>query len=155
MIGLLTIAGIIGLTLRNKKGVGTPAWISGISGLKHYYLQHGLGKAKYIVNYTDGIKRHRDGSVFYDIAIFRNKKEMEGFIRELKRDGYVSTWNSLPGLAELEKWYLRDVDYIELEPIDDKFVYSHFWYNDGTGGTTTIDYETANNLIRLYNAQWI
>lgn len=154
MIGLLTI-GLIGLALKKKKGVGSPVWISGISGLKHYYIQYGVGKAKYIVNYTDGRKKHGDGSRFYDIAIFRNKKEMEAFVRDLKKDGYVLAFGSMPGLAELEKWYLRNVDYIELEPIDDTFVYAHIFENDGSGGTTTIDYETANDLIHLYNAQWI
>jgi hypothetical protein len=151
MIGLLTI-GLIGLALCKKRGIEK---ISGISGLKHYYIQYGVGKARYLVNYTDGNKKHRDGSRFYDTAIFSNKSEMDKFLRELKRDGYVATYRSLLGLAELEKWFLKDVDYIELEPIDENLVYANIWEKYAGGHTVTIDYETANDLIRLYNATWV
>lgn len=32
-------------------------------------------KCKYLVNYHDGIKHYNDGSNFYDMAIFSNKKK--------------------------------------------------------------------------------
>lgn len=48
-----------------------------------------VGTAKYVVNYHDGIKKHKDGSEFYDIAIFRNKKKMRSFVSKLKKDGYI------------------------------------------------------------------
>ena len=47
-------------------------------------IQHNIGKAKHIVSYSDGTKRNRDGSEFFDIAIFKNEREMERFVRELK-----------------------------------------------------------------------
>ena len=56
--------------------------------MKEYYLQTNIGNAKYVVNYFDGVKSHKDGSPFYDIKIYKNKKKEEAFIKELKRMGY-------------------------------------------------------------------
>ena len=56
--------------------------------VKLYNTSFGIGKAKYVVNFHDGIKRHKDGSRFYDIRIFSNKKEMDKFIKELVKEGY-------------------------------------------------------------------
>lgn len=56
--------------------------------VKTYYSQTNVGKSKYVVNYSDSIKTHEDGSRFYDIRIFRNKKEVASFIKELSRKGY-------------------------------------------------------------------
>ena len=55
---------------------------------KEYYRLDGVGKAKYTVNFFDGVKKHKDGSAFYDIEIFSNKKKLELFIKTLKKDGY-------------------------------------------------------------------
>ncbi len=41
-----------------------------------------VGHAKYVVNYYTG-KKHPDGSKFYDIAIFKNKRKKNAFIRLL------------------------------------------------------------------------
>ena len=56
--------------------------------VKLYNTSFGIGTAKYVVNFHDGIKRHNDGSRFYDIRIFSNKKEMVKFIKELEKEGY-------------------------------------------------------------------
>lgn len=53
-----------------------------------YNTQENIGKAKYVVNFHDGKKAHPDGSPFYDIRIFRNKKKRDAFIKELKGNGY-------------------------------------------------------------------
>lgn len=50
---------------------------------KDYNVMYNVGKAKYVVNYYSG-KKYKDGSKFYDIKIFKNKKKMEDFIKELK-----------------------------------------------------------------------
>lgn len=57
--------------------------------MKQYNIMQNVGTAKYVVNYHDGIKKHKDGSEFYDIAIFRNKKKMSSFVSKLKKDGYI------------------------------------------------------------------
>ncbi len=57
-------------------------------GKKRYKEQHGIGKSKYTVSFHDGKKTHPDGSDFFDIKIFKNKKALNAFIKELKADGY-------------------------------------------------------------------
>jgi len=56
--------------------------------MKKYRIQHGIGKAKYLVSHYDGIKKHNDGSDFYDVRIFKNKKSLNEFKDRLTRDGY-------------------------------------------------------------------
>jgi hypothetical protein len=56
--------------------------------MKEFHIQHNIGKAKYVVNYHDGEKKHNDGSDFFDIAIFRSKKDMSSFTTQLRREGY-------------------------------------------------------------------
>ena len=46
-----------------------------------YTIQYNIGKAKYVLTWHDGIKKHDDGSDFYDIAIFHNKKKLYSFIK--------------------------------------------------------------------------
>lgn len=58
-------------------------------GKKSYSEQFNVGKAKYVINYHDGIKTHKDGSPFSDIFISKNKKDHANKIKSLKNDGYV------------------------------------------------------------------
>jgi hypothetical protein len=62
-----------------KELVGSP---------KEYYLQENVGRAKYVVNFHDGVSTHKDGSEFYDIRIFRNRRDAEAFMQKLVRKGY-------------------------------------------------------------------
>lgn len=55
---------------------------------KDYNIMYNVGNCKYIVNYHDGVKTHKDGSKFYDIALFSNKQKMNNFIKELQNQGY-------------------------------------------------------------------
>lgn len=57
--------------------------------MKRYYLMGNVGKAKYTVNYHDGKSKHRDGSDFFAIKIFKNKKSVDKFVLWLHRGGYV------------------------------------------------------------------
>ncbi len=56
--------------------------------MKLFNTQMNIGKAKYVVNHHDGVKTHNDGSPFFDIAVFSNKKKRNTFIRELTTQGY-------------------------------------------------------------------
>ena len=47
-----------------------------------------VGKAKYTVSKFDGVTTHSDGSPFYDIEIFSNKKKRDQYIKSLLADGY-------------------------------------------------------------------
>ena len=56
---------------------------------KEYNIMYNIGRAKYVVNSHDGIKTHRDGSRFFDAAIFKNKKKLNLYIKSLKENGYA------------------------------------------------------------------
>jgi hypothetical protein len=55
---------------------------------KNYYVMYGIGKCRYVVNFHDGEKTHTDGSEFYDVHIVSNKRELSGFVAELRASGY-------------------------------------------------------------------
>lgn len=52
--------------------------------MKDYKIQYNIGKCKYVVSFYDGIKKHDDGSDFWDIKIFNNKKDMNKFLKGVK-----------------------------------------------------------------------
>lgn len=56
--------------------------------MKKFNVMYGVGTTKYLVNFHDGIKTHNDGSEFFDVKIFRNRKKFNSFIAELIADGY-------------------------------------------------------------------
>lgn len=57
-------------------------------GAKRYKEMSNVGTAKYLVSFHDGIKKHNDGSDFFDIQIFKNKEEKNKFITDLEGKGY-------------------------------------------------------------------
>lgn len=57
--------------------------------MKVFNEQENIGKAKYVVNFHDGVKQHKDGSPFFDIRIFTNKKKKAPFIKSLEEQGYT------------------------------------------------------------------
>lgn len=57
--------------------------------MKLYNINYNIGRVKYVVNFHDGIKKYKDGSNFYDIRLFSNKKKMTAFVSELLKDGYT------------------------------------------------------------------
>ncbi len=60
-----------------------------MSQKKTYNLQFNIGSTKYGVNHHDGQKTHPDGSPFFDIATFTNKKKRDAFIKDLRTKGYT------------------------------------------------------------------
>lgn len=56
--------------------------------MKDYHTTSNVGRAKYTVSYHDGIAKHKDGSKFYDIRIFKSKVKMNEFIDSLIASGY-------------------------------------------------------------------
>lgn len=57
--------------------------------MKRFQVQYNIGKAKYVVSFHDGVKKHQDNSDFFDLRIFRNKKDLKTFTDGLRRDGYA------------------------------------------------------------------
>ena len=73
-----------GITMIVKKKV------KGIDeGKKRFRQQDGIGKSKYTISYHDGKQKHKDGSDFFGIKIFKNKKDLESFRKDLKKQGYI------------------------------------------------------------------
>jgi hypothetical protein len=56
--------------------------------MKTYYIMYGVGSSKYTINYHDGVQTHKDGSPFYGIRLFSNKRKFEAAIKEMEREGY-------------------------------------------------------------------
>jgi len=50
-----------------------------------------VGKVKYLINYHNGVKTYKDGSPFFDIATFSNKRKKDSYVRGLLAQGYKST----------------------------------------------------------------
>jgi hypothetical protein len=59
--------------------------------MKKFNLMYNIGKVKYVINYHNGIDKHKDGSNFFGIYTFRNKKKFDAKIKELKNEGYIQT----------------------------------------------------------------
>ena len=56
-----------------------------------FNTKRNIGKAKYIVNYHNGVSKHKDGSIFFDIAILETKAKFTTFINSLLAKGYTET----------------------------------------------------------------
>ena len=56
--------------------------------MKKYNIMTNVGKCRYLINYHDGIKKHKDGSEFFDIAIHSNKINHNNFIKRLIEKGF-------------------------------------------------------------------
>lgn len=71
-----------------KEIIKTITEASPTKGKKSFYQMDNIGKAKYTINKYDGKATHKDGSPFYDIAIFKNKKDLEKYKANLFKQGY-------------------------------------------------------------------
>lgn len=56
---------------------------------KLYNEMSNVGACKYVVNTYDGHDTHPDGSPFFGIAIFSNKRKKDQFLRRLRTEGYI------------------------------------------------------------------
>lgn len=56
---------------------------------KTFYQQDNIGKAKYTISFHNGVKKHKDGSKFFNIKIFKNKISLSTFRKELLEKGYT------------------------------------------------------------------
>ena len=55
---------------------------------KKFYVNNNVGTIKYAVSFHNGIDTHKDGSPFYGIKTFRNKKKMNLFLKGIEKEGY-------------------------------------------------------------------
>lgn len=57
--------------------------------MKTYYIQYNIGKVKYVVNHSDETKFYPDESEFFDVALFKNKKKLNQFVKNLQDQNYI------------------------------------------------------------------
>lgn len=80
----------------NKGGIKESIDVLSVNeGKKRFKRQDGIGKAKYTISFHDGKKKHKDGSDFFDIKIFKNKKDLSDFVGTLAKQGYKLTRESV------------------------------------------------------------
>jgi hypothetical protein len=58
-------------------------------GKKRFNQKNNVGSSKYVISYHDGQKKHKDGSDFFDIQIFKNQKDLETFKKALLSKGFI------------------------------------------------------------------
>jgi len=63
--------------------------------MKTYNEMFNVGTVKYLVNYCKGEQTHKDGSPFFDIKLFKNKKKKDQFIKDLNKLGYKESKMSI------------------------------------------------------------
>lgn len=56
---------------------------------KNFNIMNNVGRAKYVVNFYDGVQTHKDGSPFYCVTIFKNKKKLKAYTDKLLSEGYI------------------------------------------------------------------
>ena len=54
-----------------------------VKDVLEYNVMYNIGKAKYVINYYTG-EKHKDGSKFFGIEIFKNKKDFNKCLKELE-----------------------------------------------------------------------
>lgn len=82
-------------------------------GKKAFKVNPAIGSSKYSISSHDGVKKHKDGSDFYDIKIFKNKVDLEKGIKDFKSNGFVeenieNVANGLPQTMGKQKSLKRE-----------------------------------------------
>jgi hypothetical protein len=57
--------------------------------IKNYYTMDNVGSSKYSISDHDGVSTHKDGSPFYGMHLFKNKRKHNAKLKELKKAGYI------------------------------------------------------------------
>lgn len=57
--------------------------------MKKFNLMYNIGRCKYVINYHDGVQTHKDGSEFFGVYTFKNKKLFSQKQKELIKDDYI------------------------------------------------------------------
>lgn len=71
--------------------------------MKTLNVMQNVGKAKYLINYHDGISTNRDGSPFYGVRICSSKKKLAIQLKGFKDQGYRNESNFPDDIIVLEK----------------------------------------------------
>jgi len=109
---------------------GVPVKESVNEGKKRYYQKDGIGKSKYTISYHDGKKKHKDGSDFFDIQIFRNKKDLAKFVNSLHKGGYVYGFGeSVKESSKYRHLYYTNEDKKQIKDLVKKVKHEKLFYD--------------------------
>jgi len=125
------------LMVLTLKGLGMNESVN--EGKKRYYQQDRVGSAKYTISYHDGKKKHKDGSDFFDIKTFRNKKDLAKFVNTLSKSGYVYGFNESVNEAVEPAGNIKKVLDVAKNQQSKKI------------GGTLVDLTTANLMTQVWN----
>ena len=81
---------------------------------KRFKVGFNIGKAKYVISHHDGREKHKDGSDFFGISIYKNQKAFEKGQEDLKKKGnplvfvgdVVGTGSSRKSATNSELWHM-------------------------------------------------
>ena len=82
-------------------------------GKKAFKINPPIGKAKYSISAHNGVSKHKDGSDFWDILIFKNKADLERRANYFRAEKYIeenieNVANGLPQTMGKEKSLKRE-----------------------------------------------
>jgi hypothetical protein len=80
-------------------------------GKKAFRINPQIGKAKYSISAHNGVSKHKDGSDFWDILIFKNKADLERRAKYFRGENYIE--ESVNESIVNEGRYDADLDKIE------------------------------------------
>lgn len=124
-------------------------------GRKSYYTMDNLGSSKYSISYYDGKSTHKDGSPFYGLMLFNNKKKYEDAMNDLQKKGYIEE-----SIIKEEK-YLTPDEYRKLsdkkiEPYynkwlkNNKFIKFTSWETKVLNGDIRLVKEGTDEIAKIY-----
>jgi hypothetical protein len=65
-----------------------PLHYQGENQMKTYRVNPQIGTSKHSVSFHDGESKHKDGSEFFDLKIFKTKRQLAKFVKYLQNNGY-------------------------------------------------------------------
>ena len=101
-----------------SKKVAKPNKLEDGGMVKNFNVMRNVGKSKYVINSYDGVKKHKDGSAFYDIHTFKNLKDFMEYKKKLKSEGYqeMADGGMMANGGRLKSALMRDRAFKSNEP---------------------------------------
>jgi hypothetical protein len=131
-----------------SKKVAKPNKLEEGGMVKNFNVMRNVGKSKYVINSYDGVKKHKDGSPFYDIDTFKNMKDFMEYKKKLKSEGYKEMADG--GMMAKGGKMLFDILYENKKP--DTINYAGMKKNIAEGKLKTNQLDnTLNALTGIYD----
>jgi hypothetical protein len=99
------------LKIAKTKPFGKAIDESVTEGKKVFKVNPAIGKTKYSISSHDGVKKHKDGSDFFDIETFKNKVDLEKAIKNYTSKGFkMESINEVGKGSNWAEKYVNDTD---------------------------------------------